>query len=203
MRVGLRTSPLHPRMETPYHEGQTFDRVVFSEKPLPKGEYENCVFTRGDFGNANLSGFRFTDCTFTDCNLSLAKLANVALRTVAFNGCKLVGVRFEQANPFLLAVRFGRCNLHLASFHGLKLKGTLFRDCLLRETDFTGADLTGAVFAACDLQGALFERTVLEKADFRTAFHYAIDPDVNSLRKARFSALGLAGLLGKYELEIE
>jgi hypothetical protein len=43
---------------------------------------------------------------------------------------------------------------------------------------------------------------VLEKADLRTSFNYLIDPEVNKMRKAKFSIDGLPGLLGKYELEI-
>lgn len=66
-----------------------------------------------------------------------------------------------------------------------------------------GADLSGAVFDQCDLSGAKFEGTQLEKADFRTAFHFSIDPVKNSIRKARFSSMNLEGLLHAFGIEIE
>ena len=66
----------------------------------------------------------------------------------------------------------------------------------------TAADLSGAVFADCDLNGAIFDRTVLEKADFSTARNYSIDPETNRIRRARFSISGLPGLLGRYDIDI-
>ena len=71
------------------------------------------------------------------------------------------------------------------------------------EVDFTASDLSAALFDNCDLQGATFEGTNLEKADFRTAYNYTIDPVQNRLRKARFSQSGIAGLLRNFDIEIE
>jgi hypothetical protein len=33
--------------------------------------------------------------------------------------------------------------------------------------------------------------------------NYSIDPDLNKIKKARFSTQGIAGLLDKYDIEIE
>ena len=63
--------------------------------------------------------------------------------------------------------------------------------------------LPDSLFDNCDLDRTIFEATILEKADFRTAYHYSIDPTVNRIKKARFSRIGLEGLLDKYNLEIE
>jgi hypothetical protein len=43
----------------------------------------------------------------------------------------------------------------------------------------------------------------LEKADFRTSYNYSINPEVNRIKKAKFSTAGIAGLLCKYDIEIE
>jgi len=74
---------------------------------------------------------------------------------------------------------------------------------VLHETDFTEADLTNAVFENCDLKGAVFENTMLEKADFRTAFNYAINPEINKIRKAKFSMPAVMRLLDKYDILID
>ena len=58
-------------------------------------------------------------------------------------------------------------------------------------------------FRECDLAQAVFDQTILEKADFRTAFNYAFDPEKNRLKAANFSLSGLAGLLQKYQINIE
>jgi uncharacterized protein YjbI with pentapeptide repeats len=59
------------------------------------------------------------------------------------------------------------------------------------------------VFDNCNLTGAAFDNTTLEKADFRTAHNYSVDPERNRVKKARFSIQGLAGLLNRYDIEIE
>jgi len=64
------------------------------------------------------------------------------------------------------------------------------------------ANLNKAIFKACDLSGAIFSETILEEADFRTAFYFSIDPEKNKLKKAKFTSNGLQGLLHKYQLNI-
>jgi fluoroquinolone resistance protein len=59
------------------------------------------------------------------------------------------------------------------------------------------------VFDNCDLTRATFDRSVLEKADFRTSYNYSIDPENNKIKKAKFSLLGVSGLLDKYDIAIE
>jgi uncharacterized protein YjbI with pentapeptide repeats len=98
---------------------------------------------------------------------------------------------------------FEECHLNLSSFYKLKLRNTRFINCSLQEADFTETDLTAAKFENCDLQRTMFANTNLEKADFRTAFNYSIDPELNRIKKARFSMPGVLGLLSKYNIDIE
>ena len=80
---------------------------------------------------------------------------------------------------------------------------TIFRNSKLQETDFSECDLSNSMFDNCDFSGAIFDNTILEKADFCTSFNYLIDPETNRIKKARFSQAGIAGLLAKYDIEIE
>jgi uncharacterized protein YjbI with pentapeptide repeats len=82
------------------------------------------------------------------------------------------------------------------------MKKTIFIDCSIQEADFTDADLTGSLLQNCNLYKAKFENTNLEKADLRSAYNFAIDPELNRIKKAKFSVDGLHGLLGKYDLVI-
>jgi len=52
----------------------TFDKIDYTENPLPKGEYESCSFLNCDFSDSNLSEVIFMECEFENCNLSMAKL---------------------------------------------------------------------------------------------------------------------------------
>ncbi len=190
-------------MNKTYFEDQQFQGIDYSNSKMQKGDYENCIFINCLFSNANLSELNFTECEFENCDLSNAILKSTAFREVIFKGCKLLGLHFANCSEFLFSVNFQSCQLNLSSFYKRNLKNTQFLNCLLNEVDFMEADLTAAVFDNCDLSGALFEKTNLEKADFRTSFNYAFDPELNRIKKAKFSRLDVVGLLNKYNIYIE
>ncbi|NJR32918.1 MAG: pentapeptide repeat-containing protein [Chamaesiphon sp. CSU_1_12] len=192
-------------------EEETFDKIDFTQNPLGKGEYEYCTFLNCNLAYADLSKLKFLECEFTGCNLSLVKLTQTALRDVTFKDCKMVGLDFGDCTEFGFAVKFDNCILDNSSFYDptspvkkrFKLKQTLFKNSQLYEVDFTECDLSSAVFENCDLTDAIFQHTILEKADFRTAYNYSIDPELNRIKKAKFSRSGISGLLDKYEIEID
>lgn len=130
-------------------------------------------------------------------------IKRTAFRAVEFESCKLVGLRFEDASDFAFECSFRDCRLDLSTFSGRDLRHSVFERCSLKETDLAGANLSGVALTECDLTDAIFDATNLEKADLRTAFNFAIDPDLNRISKARFARTGLAGLLRKYDLEID
>ncbi|SFC30315.1 Pentapeptide repeat-containing protein [Flexibacter flexilis DSM 6793] len=185
-------------------EDQVFEKINFKQNPLPKGEYENCTFVACDLEQADLSGIVLTDCILKDSNLSNVRVnKSTSLKNVRFQNCKVLGLLFSGCNEFLFEVNFENCVLDFSAFDRLKMKKTRFKGCSLKQVDFSATDLTEAVFADCDLSGAKFERTILEKADLRTARQYTIDPEANRLKKARFSLADVAGLLTKYNIVID
>jgi fluoroquinolone resistance protein len=190
-------------MEPGYFSEKIFDKIDFTQNPLPAGEYEYCTFSNCDFSNTDLSGIKFLECGFQACNLSLSKLVKTAFNDIKFVDCKMLGLHFENCHEFGFAVQFDNCTLNHCSFYKRKLKKTLFKNTKLQEADFTDADLTSSVFDGCDLAGAKFENTMLEKADFRTSINYSLDPELNRIKKAKFSQSGISGLLDKYDIEID
>lgn len=184
-------------------ENITFDKVNFSASPLEAEAFENCRFLNCDFAGVDLSDMAFPSCEFTGCNLSQAKNANLSLNDCRFSSCKLLGWNFQHCNPLLFSVSFDGCILDFSRFNRMKLVNTVFKDCSMKEVDFIEANLTGAVFGSCNLERAVFNRTILEKADFRTAYNFTIDPERNKLKKARFSLQNVTGLLGKYGIIVE
>jgi uncharacterized protein YjbI with pentapeptide repeats len=115
----------------------------------------------------------------------------------------MLGLRFDTCNEFGLSFSFDGCQLNLSSFFKTKIKKTVFKNSQLQETDFSQADLTSAMFDNCNLERATFDQTILEKSDLRTSYNYSLDPEINRIKKAKFSILGIAGLLDKYDIEIE
>jgi uncharacterized protein YjbI with pentapeptide repeats len=190
-------------MESVYIEDENFEKRDFTATPLPLGEYENCTFKDCEFANTDLREIRFVDCTFLSCNLTMAHLAGTVLRDINFINCKMVGLHFENCSQFALSFSIDNCNLMHASFFRTKIKSTVFKNSVLHDVDFTDCDLSGCVFDRCDFKGAKFDNTIIEKADFSTAFNYSIDPEVNRMKKAKFSMAGVAGLLDKYDIVID
>lgn len=180
-----------------------FENTGMEQTMLTDTEYDNYSFMICNFAEADLSNIKFIDCEFVNCNFSLTKLTNAALRECNFIDCKFSGVHFDSCKDLLFEVNFENCRLSLCSFYKKSLKGTSFKSTGLTEVDFAECDLSKAVFDNCDLSGATFDNTILEGADFRTAYNYSIDPDSNRIKKAKFSSASVAGLLNKYDIEIE
>lgn len=179
------------------------DKTIETNDLLTKGEYENCIFNNCNFAETDLSEFKFIDCKFNGCNFSLANLNKTVFRDVKFKDCKMLGLRFDSCNEFGLSFSFDSCQLNHCSFYKTKIKKTIFKNSQLQETDLAEADLTNVVFDNCNLIQAIFDHTIIEKADFRTSYNYSIDPENNRIKKAKFSILGVSGLLEKYDIDIE
>lgn len=179
------------------------DKTFKARKQIEKGDYEFCRFVNCILPNSDLSGISFIECEFENCDFSSSKLYDTSFKDVTFVKSKLVGLCFEDCNEFLFSIDFSESNLNLSSFYQMKPKNISFRDCNLKEVDFTEAELAETLFEKCDLHSAIFKNTNLRKADFRSSYNFLIDPEINKIEKARFSLMGLPGLLDKYDLEIE
>jgi len=190
-------------MEGTLHQNKTFEKIIFTEKELRNREFEGCTFTQCDFLNSNLSGNIFTDCTFISTNLTMVKLQGTSLKNVHFKECKVMGVDFSKCKDFLFSVSFDNCMADYSSFAAKKMAKTKFINCSMKSAQLAGADLTASRFDNCNLDSAVFNKTILNGVDFSTAYNFTIDPETNSIKKAKFSIGGLSGLLTKYDLLIE
>jgi uncharacterized protein YjbI with pentapeptide repeats len=190
-------------MNKVYKDDKEFTGINFFLEGINIKEYENCIFENCIFSKTDLTDINFIECEFKNCDFSLAKVTNTAFIDVEFKGSKLLGVHFEDCNKFVISADFEGCKLNLSSFYKLNLRNIKFKDSNLQEVDFTGANLTGILFDNCNLLRAIFVSSILEKADFRTAYNYSINPESNRLSKAKFSMSGILGLLDKYNIEVE
>lgn len=100
-------------------------------------------------------------------------------------------------------MQFQDCLLDYSTFIYKKLKKTNFIDCSLKEVDFSNTDLSLAIFKNCDLANATFVDCILEKTDFRSSQNYTFDPAENKIKRTKVSQAALAGLLEKFDLDIE
>jgi len=175
----------------------------YPKEKFHKGEYDSCTFIECDLSYVDFSSSHFIDCIFEHCDISNAKLIDTSLSDIIFQDCKMLGLHFEHINPLGFSVTFKKCQLSYSSFFKLKLKNTLFEETQLQEVDFSSANLSNAKFDDCDLARTLFTDTNLQGADFRTAYNYTIDPSENIIKQAKFSLIGLPGLLRQYDINID
>lgn len=190
-------------MSTKIHDDVLFDKDSLTIHSFADQEFHDCEFRNLSFPNITLYNVDFVDSIFKNCDLSMATLAHTGMKQVKFIDCKLLGIDFSKCNDFLFHTSFQNCILDYASFAKKNMKKSIFTECKLIGVDFFGTDLSMAKFNDCDLSGVLFDQTNLEKVDFRTAFNYSFDPEQNKIKKAKFSAMGLSGLLAKYDIVIE
>jgi uncharacterized protein YjbI with pentapeptide repeats len=107
----------------------------------------------------------------------------------------MMGMHFDKCKSFLFAINVRNSILDFSSFYRVDLRKSTFDVCTMKETDFTEANLQYICLADCNLTGATFSNTDLRGTDFSSAFGYAVVPENNKIKGARFSASGISGLL--------
>ena len=190
-------------MEQQVYLNQSFKNLAYADKQTKNKEFEHCNFSNCDFLNGGFITCKFVDCVFTGCNLSMTKLNNCQLKNVIFKDSKLMGINFSECADFLFVVSFEGCILDYASFVRKKMTKTMFTNTSMKNVDFSMTDLTKSVFHNTELINAVFDKTILREVDMVTALNFSIDPELNTIKKARFSLQGARGLLHKYDIFIE
>ncbi|MEJ0030526.1 MAG: pentapeptide repeat-containing protein [Bacteroidota bacterium] len=179
---------------------QNFEKLTILN--FERAEYERCTFVNCDLSNADFTDLKFVECEFKGCSLSLVNLAGATLNDNRFTPVRCWGLRFDQCNQFALSFSFDSCVVNDSSFYKCKLKKSSFTGTQFHHCDFVQCDLSETNFHNCDLKDAMFENTNLQKADLRTAINYSINPEINQIKKAKFSLSGLRGLLEKYDISV-
>ena len=186
------------------YEDQTFEGLSLPGAEIRAKEFAGCTFTGCSFLEARFRACRFVDCTFVRSDLSLCSLEECSFTTTEFIDSQIIGVNWTEASWPALglfdAIGFERCAISHSTFIGLGLRRVKIVDCVAHDVDFAEANLSEAVCVGTDFQDSRFLRTDLSEADFTGARNYAISPNLNMLRKARFSLPEAMALL--YGLDI-
>jgi Uncharacterized low-complexity proteins len=182
--------------------------VTWIAESVDGAEYDECVFDRCTFSGSSFTHCRFLSCRFVRCDLSNLTVTATRFRDARFESTKLIGVDWTKADAMAephtnTSLSFTDCVLDLSNFVGLNLRAATFERCHAIETDFAEADLRDAVFRRTDLSGARFHNSNLERADFRDALNYTIDPRANKMRGARFNLPEAVALLRGLDVVVE
>lgn len=186
-----------------YFDEEQYVGVDYTKTAIIKGEYDNCLFENCNFSDIHASNISFVECEFINCNFSNTIVAHTFFKSVLFRECKIIGVKFNECDPFLMAFSFENCQLNFSSFYQLKIQNTKFSNCIMQEVDFAETNLSKAIFDNCDLKNAIFDQTNIEGANFETSENFEINPAENKLKKAKFSQENIVGLLKSFDISIK
>ena len=139
---------------------------------------------------------------FTGCELGSLRWAGGKISRTRFDACKLLGAQFE--NVTMGHVVFTGCKLDYATLDQVRAVGpVIFDHCSLREAEFTGCVLAGALFDECDLALAGFGPGSYRGCDLRGNDLSAVTgvPYLKRVIVDRAQLLQLAGALAA-ELDV-
>ena len=158
---------------------------------------------RKNYSGNDLAGAELEDVLFETCSFIATNLTDARFSSVAFEGCKLVGVDFRKCRVFpSVDVSFVDCVLDGCNFSDMTLKRQKFVSCDLRRCVFLHADLTDADFSHSDLDESIFHECDLRRSDFSRARNYLVDPNGNKIAKAKFSLPEAVSLLRGFDIEL-
>ncbi len=190
----------------PEYSSQEFKKLTLKSARVIQKDFTGCTFLKCNFSETLFQECRFHECQFRECDLSLANLKDSAFNSTRFEGSQIIGVDWTQTawakNKFIVfkPVDFIDCVLNHCTFSGLKMKQIQIVRCIAHDVSFEEADLTSADCTFTDFNNSRFMHTNLSEADFTGATNYTIAPQLNVLKKTKFSLPEAMALL--YGLDI-
>ena len=158
---------------------------------------DSCLLRTVAMPGAEIRSAKWKDVRFSGCDLANAEVRALTAIRVEFAGCRMTGLRLNEAAWQNVLVSGG--DQRYAQFRFSVLQHTEFEDCDFQDADFYGADLRGCIFRACNLRNAEMSKAKLDGADLRGS-------NIDGLRLAASDvagaivdaaqALSLAPLLG-------
>lgn len=183
-------------------EMRRFKDCEFSDLDSELTIFDECEFDNCQFEKADFSGKRFMSCRFHQCNLSMANFNESALREVAFEDCKMIGIDFSKLEALLFAIELKSCSMDFSVFSDMDLTKCVFDSSIFTESTFQNCDLSGLRFKHCSFLRAQFDSCNMQSSDLTEARDYIIDPERNNIIGAYFSHDKLQSLLMKYKINV-
>ena len=182
-----------------------FDRVkavgtVFYGKDLNHADFSGADLSGSDLRHANLSGALLTDISLTGAFITGANLSGLTAVTGSFTQDQFEST-YSWRHGELSGVTLSNNLMKGWNFSGKDLTGAVFdtnRDIntsitSLESADFSGAVLTGASFRGANVLDANFSNSGLTKDQLMQTIHFT-DSNYNSLGSINLDGLNMAGI---------
>lgn len=124
---------------------------------LYRSDFKLAILRGANLRNAKLENANLSEANLVEAILDEANLRNADLSDAMLNG-SLIGIEAEQANfsrAQIHASNFTNANLVGALFHAAKLDYVDFRNANLRAADFTGAQINSINYEGADTTGTI------------------------------------------------
>lgn len=147
-------------------DGQTFEGINFGliTSYMQDASYTDCLFKECKFRDLHMEHAKFDNSEFVDCCFDLTNLMMASLRNSSFRGGDVY-----LGSASMACTDFTYSNLASVDLSRAYAPGSLFVECDLDKTNFSGSNLRGANFSRADLRGANFFRADLRGANFTGA----------------------------------
>lgn len=181
---------------------ENFTNLVYVNQKIQDKEFEDCTFENCRFTEMIFENCRFLDCIFSGCSISACKPIDSKYSEIIFKDSKIMGFDWTKARG-VSQLTFERCDISYSNFSYVKLHNLKLLECISKDVNYNGADLSLGVFTKTDFANSVFSNNNLTGADFRKAFNYAIDFKFNKLVKTKFSLPEAISLLNSIDIILE
>ena len=158
---------------------------------------DSCWLRTVALPSAVVRAAKWKDVRLSECDLANAEIRALTAIRVEFLGCRMTGLRLNEASWQNVLVSGG--DQRYAQFRFSALQKSEFEGCDLQDADFYGADLRGCVFRRCNLRNVEMSKAKLEGTDFRGSNIEGLRVGLEDVAGAivdAAQALSLAPLLG-------
>lgn len=186
-----------------YHEKKEFTDIKLENTEIYDYTFDSCVFKNCSFNKVQFTNASFSSCEFYNCELVLCKQDGTTFDDVFFKSCRLTGINFTDCAEFGFNPNFSDCLLDSCVFYDNTLSRCRITESTLRNTDFSNCRLKETDFSQTRFQNCSFLGCIMDKADFRSASGYSIDPSANKVKGALFSLPEAASFLKYLGVTVE
>ncbi|WP_045219023.1 DUF2169 domain-containing protein [Desulfonatronum thioautotrophicum] len=176
-------------------------KASFAEADLRGARIQQAVFREADLSKANLTGMDAEMAVIEKTRLTDARLDEANLRMCILADTDLTGASLRKISATRCLIN--RCVLDRTAFHGATLNRTMFQACRGEKVVFAGAnldhlrtaketDLSGA-----DLTGATLRQASLRDTDFAGASFAGANLDEAIVENCRLTRAGLKGITAR------
>ncbi|PTN36720.1 DUF2169 domain-containing protein [Desulfonatronum sp. SC1] len=173
-------------------------KASFAGADLQGVRIQQAVFRESDLSAANLSGMDAEMAVIEKSKLKGARLDSANLRMCILADTDLTGATFAKASMARCLVN--RCVLDRATFREATLNRTMFQACRGEKVVFSGANMDHARtakqtdFSGADLTGASLRQASLRDTDFHGASFAGANLDEAIVENCRLTEAGLKGV---------